>query len=395
MALGALIGAYQEDDQGGLRALYPLAGRTLLEYQARCAAAAGAAPIVVMVERIPVALNEALDRLRAEGLPVVAVSDGDEAANRFEAGSLILQVADGLAPDMTLLARLAEHQEPAIALVPDDEAHESYERVDATSRWAGVALIDGHTLGSTAAMLGDWDLQSTLLRRTVQGGARRVAVGDASGGTLLVHQPEDLAGFERRLLTASRGARRDWASRFVLPVVEEFATERLMESRMRPEWLMLGALLLTLAAAFAFSRGWLWQGLALMILSTPLDLVARRLASLRLKPLPPQLLTRRLLWPAAGLALLALGWWNVNHGGGWGALVAALTAAAFAEAARIEQSGTDVPPQLWLFSRRNAIFMAIPFAFAGWWNPLLAVLALYAAASFFAVQHFRHRLARD
>ena len=44
MALGALIGAYQEDDAGGLRALLPLAGRSLLEYQARCLAAAGAGP---------------------------------------------------------------------------------------------------------------------------------------------------------------------------------------------------------------------------------------------------------------------------------------------------------------------------------------------------------------
>ena len=49
MALGALISAYQEDDQGVLRALFPLAGRTLIEYQARCAAAAGAAPIIVLV----------------------------------------------------------------------------------------------------------------------------------------------------------------------------------------------------------------------------------------------------------------------------------------------------------------------------------------------------------
>ena len=66
MALGALIGAYQEDDAGGLRALLPLAGRTLVEYQARCLAAAGAAPIVVLVERIPTALNDAFERLRGE-----------------------------------------------------------------------------------------------------------------------------------------------------------------------------------------------------------------------------------------------------------------------------------------------------------------------------------------
>jgi hypothetical protein len=59
LAVGALIGAYQEDDEGGLRALLPLSGRTLIEYQVRCASAAGAAPIVVVVERVPQAQQDA------------------------------------------------------------------------------------------------------------------------------------------------------------------------------------------------------------------------------------------------------------------------------------------------------------------------------------------------
>ncbi len=217
MALGALIGAYQEDDSGGLRALYPLAGRTLLEYQVRCAVAAGAAPVVVMVERLPIAMNEAIERLRGEGLPVVAVSDGNEAASRFEAGSLILMIADGMAPDFGLLTRLAEHAEPAVGLVPDDEAHARFERVDAQSRWAGAALVDAHLLGSTAAMLGDWDLQSTLLRRAVQEGAIRIAAGEPGMGALLAERPEDLANFERRLLVAPRPATRSPSSRSSRP----------------------------------------------------------------------------------------------------------------------------------------------------------------------------------
>ncbi len=390
MALGALISAYHEDDLGGLRALFPLAGRTLVEYQARCAHALGAAPIVVIVERVPAALNEAFERLRGEGIIVVPVSDSSEASSRFEAGAHILQLADGLAPDLSLLSRLTEFAEPAIAVVPDDAEHEDFERIDGTSRWAGAALVEGHILGSTAAMLGDWDLQSTLLRRAVQAGARRVAAADP--GPLLARRPEDLAGFERRLLVATRGDRRDWSSRYVLPIVEEFATERLMDSPVRPNWLVAAGLILTFAAAFCFSRGWLWPALALLILSTPLDLVGARLASLRLQPLPPRHLARRMLWPAAGLALLALGWWSSNHGGGWGAVFAAGMTAAFAEAARIEKAGSDVPPQLWLFSRRNAIFVAIPFAAAGWWVPYLVMLAAYAAISFFVVQHFRHAL---
>ena len=394
-ALGALISAYQEDDQGRLRALFPLAGRTLIEYQVLCAAAAGASPIVVLVERVPAALNDAFERLRAEGLVVVPVSDGNEAASRFEAGTLILQVADGLAPDYALCTRIADYAEPAVALLPDDAAHQTYERVDATSRWAGLSLVDSQTLASTAAMLGDWDLQSTLLRRAVQAGARRVAAGDAGNGALLAQTPADLAGFERRLLVGSRVARDDWASRYILPIIEEFSTERLMETRVKPAWLVSFALTLTLAAAFGFTRGWLWSSVGLLLLSTPFDLVAERLAVLRMRPLAASLLTRRLLWPAAGLAMVALGWWSFHHDGGWGALVTAFTACAFAQAARIEQSGIELPPAQWLFSRRNAIFTAIPFAIGGWWNGLLFTLLLYATASFFLAQHFRHRLLRD
>ena len=401
MAVGALIGAYQENDAGELRALLPLAGQTLIEYQARCAAAAGAAPIVVMVERVPPTLHEAFERLRADGMAVIPVSDGNEAASRFEAGLLILLVGDGVAAPAELLAQLAEEPEPAVATLPDDAAHDAYERIDATSRWAGVALVDGSTLGATAAMLGDWDLQSTLLRRALQEGALRVPVTSA-GEPLLVDSAEQLGGFERALIASSRGARRDWASRFILPVVEEFATERLLDTPVRPQWLVWGALALTVGAAFSFTRGWMLAALAMLLVSTPLDLVARRLATLRLRPLPPRSLTRRLLWPAAGLACFALGWRLTGHGAGWGALATALAALAFAEAARIERgykspigSPAEIPGELWLFSRRNAILAMVPFGLAGAWTVGLVALALYATVSFFFVQNWHHRIVAD
>ena len=396
MALGALVGAYQEDDSGALRALLPLAGRTLVEYQVRCAAAAGAAPIVVLVERVPPALHEIFEQLRLDGLAVTPVSDGMEAASRFEAGSLILLVGDGIVPPPDLLARISEEAEPAIATLPDDESHAQFERIDGSTRWGGIALVDAQVLSSTAAMLGDWDLQSTLLRRTLQEGAVRVPAATVDQEPLLIERSDQLATFERNLLLASRGARSDWASRFILPLVEEMATERLMETRVKPQWLIWTAAALTIAAAFAFTRGWLWPAIGLLVLTTPLDLVARRLAILRLRPLPKRMLASRLLWPAAGLALLALGLWTMRHGGaGWGALFAAATACAFAEAARIERGAGGVPGQLWLFSRRNAIVGALPFAAFGAWGTYIVTLAIYAAGSFFFVQHLRHDIRDD
>ena len=396
MALGALIGAYQEDDSGGLRALLPLAGRTLIEYQARCLAAAGAAPLVVLVERVPPALNEAFDRLRSEGIALIAVSDGSEAASRFEAGSDLILLADGIAPDMGDLERLLEEGGGAILTVPDDEAHSDFERIDSTNRWAGLARVDSNMVGATAAMLGDWDLQSTLLRRAIQSGSRLLKSSDGEGqGPFLAANETAMIDFERRLLVASRTVREDWVSRYLLPMVEEFATEKLMETGVRPSWLVQAALAMTVAAAFCFSRDWHWAALALLILSTPLDLVAQRLATLRLQPLSPAMLSRRLLWPAAGLALVALGWFEMNHGSGWGALVAALGAGAFAEAGQVERSGRTLPGNEWHFSRRSAIWLALPFSIGGWWPAYLATIAVYAATSFFVAQHYRHGVERD
>ena len=394
MALGALIGAYVEDGSGALRALLPLAGRTLVEYQVRCAAAAGAAPIIVMVERVPQALQDAFERLRLEGLSLFPVSDVHEAVSRFEAGSSILLIGDGIAPPASLVAQIAEEEDATVAILPDDEAHDRFERIDNASRWAGVALIDSALLSSTARMLGDWDLQSTLLRRAIQEGALRVPISGGDGTEpLLAERAEQLADFQRGLLAGSKVERDDAASRYLLPPVEDFATERLLDTPVRPEWLMWAAVAFSFAGAICFTQGWLGVGLGLLLLAAPLDLIAARLASIRLRPLAARSLAKRALWPLGGLALLAIGWWQWSHGTGWGAMVTALSAAAFAQAAALERPAKGGEWDLWLFSRRNATFLAVPFALFGVWTAFLLALLLYAAGSFFLVQRLRRMMA--
>jgi hypothetical protein len=391
MALGALVGAYVEDDSGGLRALLPLAGRTLIEYQVRCAAAAGAAPVLVLVERVPQALQDAFERLRVEGIGVFPVSDAHEAVSRFEAGSTILVIGDGIAPPAALVAQLAEDADATVATVPDDEAHAMFERIDDRSRWAGLAVIEGELLASTARMLGDWDLQSTLLRRAIQEGAVRVPVSEGMV-PVLAEESGQLAEFQRGLLAGSRVERDDAASRYILPPVEDWATEQLLDSQVRPEWLLWTAFGLTLAAVIALMSGLIGVGIGLLIVSTPLDLVAARLATIRLRPLPARYWARRALWPLSGLALLALAWWEWGHVSGWGAMVTALSAAAFAQAAMLERYSSPGDWDLWLFSRRNAILLALPFALLSAWTTYLLALLAYSAASFFLVQKLRRKL---
>lgn len=385
MALGALIAAHDEDDQGGLHALAPLAGRTLLEYQARCAAAVGAAPIVVLVERIPPALQSAFERLRAEGISVVPVTDAMEAASRFDRELAVLQMADGIAPAATLLAELAEEPGPAILTVPDDEIHQAFERIDDRHRWAGLSLTSSAMLADTARMLGDWDLQSTMLRRAVQEGARLIPAPDGLR-PFLAASDASAATFDRHLIEGSRQRRRDWPSRFLLPPVEDFLTRQLMGAPVSPSALLWAALAMVLAAALLFTRGEPLWSMGLLLAASPLDRLAERLAIVRLRPFSRHSVAYRMLAPAHGLALIGLGWFETRHGGGWGALVAAAATVAFAEAARVERRGRELGPDLWLISPRSAVFAAVPFAAFGAWSLLAVVLAIYAAASFFIVQ---------
>src|SRR5258708_9952677 len=247
-----------------------------------------------------------------------------------------------------MVMAVAGESEPAVCIVRDDEQHQAFERIDAGSRWAGVAVVDSHLLGSTAAMLGEWDLQSALLRRSIQEGARRVPAAEEGGDPLLVESADQLADFQRHLLQSSRGERDDAASRYILPSLEDFATEQLMETSIRPAWLVWAALFLTLGGAVCFSRGWLGAGLVLLVLSTPLDLIAGRLAALRFRPLPASMCSRLELLPSTGIALVAVGLWEMRHGTGWGALVTAAACCGFAEAARIERSALPPSGELWL-----------------------------------------------
>ena len=215
VALAALIAAYHESGEPGhLRATLPLAGRTVLERQARLAAGAGADPVIVFVERLPAALTAAIERLRRDRVPIRIVRTVEEAAEAVDPFDRLLLVADGAVLPASQHARLADCEGAAVLTVPDGSHGELYERIDAGSRWAGLAAIDGALLRETAGMLRDWDLQSTLLRRTLQAGARHIA---AEGAVAILDREEDLDLLERRIVAGADEARGGWMDRLLAP----------------------------------------------------------------------------------------------------------------------------------------------------------------------------------
>ena len=393
MGLAALICAYHDaaDPEQGLRATLPLAGRTVIERQARLAASAGAASVVILVERIPAALAAAIDRLRSEGVSPIVARTVEEAAEAIAASDRLLLMGDGVVADPAQVLRLVKSGATAVLTIPDQGVDDRYERIDASSRWAGLALLDGELLHRTAAKLQDWDLQSTLLRRAVQGGARQFALRGDDGPLPLTiaERAEDLDEAESRIVEGVGGARGDWASRYLLSPIEHSLTQWLMPSSVTPDWLHLLAATFTGLAVFLFAGDWLWTGGVFMLLATPLDGIAERLAALRMQK------SGRRSWARAAspyLAAAALGAlsYSLSQQAGWGTMTLAAAALAFLAALRIEKRGAELPGATFLAERKGMTWMMLPFAVTGSWVAGLGALALYAAGSFFWAQRQVH-----
>ena len=393
MALTALIAAYRESDEPGgpLRAVLPLAGRTLIERQAKLAARAGARRILVLVERVPPALLAAVDRLRRDGLTVALARGADEAAGEVDPADPILLVADGFVGDEAHLRRLAAAAPPALLTVPDAEVDDRFERIDGESRWAGLALIDGALLADTAAMLRDWDPQSTLLRRAVQSGARMLSIRSGPGPAPLTvaERAADLAGVHRAIVDRAASGRGDWISQYLLGPLERAATHALMGGRASPRTIGLAAVALTAFGAGAFVWHFLWAGLLLLLLATPLDGIADRLARLRLEDGIGESWWSHLLPALAGAALLALGA-SLGRGYGWGAVLLAAATVLFLLAERFEVEGRRPRGLTFLAERKGMTWLMLPFAAAGLWLAGLFALFAYAVGSFFWAQHAVH-----
>jgi len=387
--LAALIAAYQmAEDNAGLRATLPLAGHALIEHQVRQATRAGANHVVILVERVPAALTAAIDRLRRGGIAVEVARSVSDAADRIHPDEKLLFIADGLIADQALIDRLVAARPPAMMTVPDDPGHAMFERIDAADRWAGLMLVNGARLRSTAAMLGDWDLQSTLLRRTVQEHPIRI---DATGGLSIVSGVADVTAVRDRLLLDTRGREGSWLDRWVYPPIEDRLAPPLIRAETDPVWLRGGAIALALAAAAMFLAGWLWPGLVLLLIAGPVDAVAVRLARMRLQSFRPDKPAALMRQGSSAAALLALAW-RVSLTGGWGCWLLAFATLAFLVAQGVEErmlarlAGKSTGLPVWRADGDALAWTLLIVTVALGWTIGLAATALHALASFFAVQ---------
>src|SRR3546814_18338549 len=122
-----------------LRATLVFAGQTLVEYQARQAAQAGAGHISIHVNAITPPLSRSVDRLNADGISVSLVRTPAELRQTIPPDTDILLIGDGVIAAQSLYAEMARHSAPVLLTVNERIKEQGFERIDAQYRWGGRA----------------------------------------------------------------------------------------------------------------------------------------------------------------------------------------------------------------------------------------------------------------
>ncbi len=394
MPLAALIAAQDQTDTGdGLRATLPLAGRTLVEYQVRLAIEAGAGHAIILVERVPAPLAQAVERLRQQGFRIEFARSVADATDRFHPDERILLIDDGAIAAQSAVNALAVQHGDALLVLPDMQEHAVFERIDAAQRWAGFALFGKSVLEATVQMLGDWDLSSTLLRRLVQSHATRIDALNPDGDRLVPPPllgigPAAIGALEAGLLRRSDTGDGNWVELYLHRLTANPLVAPLIARNVDQRHVAWAGVVIAWAATLIAAFNLFWVPVLLLPVATAVASAARRMA--RIWGGESSALADMARYGAALAVLILLGR-QLAISGGWGWwLVTAIAPAALVGLAGlgpIVNAIMPLAPPRWIASADALIWSAPPLAVVVGWPWMLAALAAYAALSF--LERFR------
>ncbi|HZV58334.1 MAG TPA: hypothetical protein VFF89_11730 [Sphingobium sp.] len=280
-----------------------------VEHQARQAIAAGADLILIRADQPLGEAARTAERLsRESGVPVLALEDGPDLARRLEPDDRVLLIAERMILPQQALDDLLGLHALALLATPSENATAHLERIDARHVWAGAALLSGEILLATIDMLGEWDLELTLLRRAVQQGARRIELPVdfvTSARVMRIGTPAD-AQQALEALTRSGFADappRDPLTALLAPVGSRLV-EPLARYQVNPAQIRWAAGLLSVFAIAGASADWPRLGLLFALLAEAALGLSDACARVMLhRPAPMGL---RVLVKGAGLTALAI-----------------------------------------------------------------------------------------
>jgi|JI10StandDraft_1071094.scaffolds.fasta_scaffold70035_2 phosphatidylglycerophosphate synthase len=398
----ALVAVVVSEANGGTPALV-VGGISTVARQCREAHIAKAARVYVLTDG-PIA--------GLENENVTLIDSPARLASEIAADDAVLVFAAGLIVDERIVAAVRAAPVPAVASWPTVEPPRGIERIDSSRLSAGVAVYRGATVCEVAAGLGDWDLASTLLRTTLADPA--VTIVDVAAletyaparrrhAPFIWAVPTDLTSARHATDIVVESAQKgclDWPARLIHPPIEDALVRVLAPTRITPNMVTAFAFVLGIAAGVAFLFGWLWAGLAMVLIVGPLDGVDGKLARTTLNYSRFGDLEHVLDKICEYGWFLCIGSYLArfyDDAWPWG-VAALLVLFALAESLQgeffrrftgkqLDDSGSFERRFRLISGRRNTFFWTLlPFGVAGAWGAGFITMSIYSALTFFVMQ---------
>jgi hypothetical protein len=217
-----LIAALRHSEEGSLRAALPLAGRSVIAWQAALLQTLGCERVLCLAETPGGTVLELQHMLEGAGAQFHALRGLAAIPALVRAEDDLVILADGLVPEPAVVRTLVggEGDTPLlrmVATIPADHplaaAHpEDFERIDATRHWGGMLVMRGAPAQRLAEFPADADAVSLLLRLALQAGTptRELAARELVPETWLLAESEAAVAQHEGALIAAAAPPADW-----------------------------------------------------------------------------------------------------------------------------------------------------------------------------------------
>jgi hypothetical protein len=285
-----LIAALGHSEDGHLRAMLPIAGRSVLAWQAGLLQSLGIERVLCLTEAAGIEVITLQQALEAQGVQFHALKGIAAIPALVRAEDDLVILADGLMPDPAAVRNLIDGKKAlrrAVVTIPADHplatAHPHvFERIDAARHWAGLLVMRGAPAQQLAAFPPDAHAISLLMRLALQAGtpSRELDAGAMGPESWLFADSVVVTGRLELVLIARAAPPADWGApgnALALALVRALMPRGLAEGP-----LVAGgaALVLMLLGVMATAFGFAAIGLVLAGLGAFAEQVAHSFAAL-------------------------------------------------------------------------------------------------------------------
>lgn len=291
-----LIAALGRSAEGTLRATLPIAGRSVLDWQAALLRSLGVERVLCLTDSPGRAILDLQHAVEAGGAGFHALHGFAALPGLVRAEDDLVILRDGLVPDPGVVRALlggGERLERVVATIPADHPLAAafpvdFERIDAADHWAGVLAMRGGPVQQLADFPADADAVSLLLRLALQAGTARRALAPRELTPESWLLADSAAAVERHeaMLIARAAPPADWRA----PLATLAARlARVLASRALARGGLVagsGALVLLLGGLVAAAFGFAATGLAAAAMGAFAAAAAQALAALKARLQP-------------------------------------------------------------------------------------------------------------